>query len=75
MTDQFSELNQGKLRVYMTYPDKVEVFWDNVFTVVHDEHPSDIELDVVTLLAVLKQIEGCAAGQEKQGTELQLALY
>lgn len=40
--------------------DKVEILWDEVLTVVHDEDTTDIELDVVALLLGLKEIERCS---------------
>ena len=38
--------------------DEVEVFRDEVVAVVHDEDTADVELDVVTLLLRLEEIEG-----------------
>ena len=38
--------------------DKAKVLWDEVITVVHDEHTSHIELDVVLLLLGVKQVKG-----------------
>ena len=52
-----------------------EVLWNQIFTVVHDEDPAHIQLDVVLLLFVLKEIESSPSGNEEQGTELQLALH
>lgn len=49
---------EGKiLRVDDTL-DEVEILGDEVLTVVHDEDTTDIELDVVTLLLRLEEIEG-----------------
>lgn len=51
-----------------------EVFWDEVFTVVHDEDPSDIKLDVVLLFLVLKEVKGCTTRNKEQCSEFKLAL-
>jgi len=37
--------------------DEIEVLWDEVLAVVHDEHSTDVELDVVALLFALEKIE------------------
>jgi len=37
--------------------EEVEVFWDEIFAVVHDKDTADIELDVVELLLWLKEIK------------------
>ena len=52
-----------------------QILGDELFTAVHDEDPPDVQLDVVLLLLVLKQVEGSAAGDEQQGPELELALH
>ena len=39
--------------------DEIEVLWNEVFAVIHDEHPTNVELDVVALLFALEKIEGC----------------
>merc|ERR1711976_215313 len=54
--------------------DKVEILWDKLLTVVHDEHSSDIELDVVLALLVLKQVKRSSLGDEKKSSELKLTL-
>ena len=54
--------------------DEVQVLGDELFTVVHDEDPADVQLDVVLLFLVLKQVEGGALGDEEEGAELQLSL-
>merc|ERR1719468_806740 len=54
--------------------DKVQILRDDLLTVVHDEHTSDIQLDIVLLLLVLKQIKGSSLRNEKQGSELKLTL-
>ena len=51
-----------------------EIFWDEFFTVVHDEDPSDVKLDVVLLLLVFKEIKGSALGHEEESAELKLSL-
>lgn len=38
--------------------DKVEVLGDDVLAVVHDEDTANVQLDVVTLLLALKEVEG-----------------
>jgi hypothetical protein len=45
------------LRVHDTF-DEVEVLGNDVLAVVHDEYSADIELDVITLLFGLEEIEG-----------------
>merc|ERR1719323_719083 len=52
--------------------DKVEIFWDEFFTVVHDEDSSDVQLDVVLALLVLKEIKRSSLGDEEQSSELKL---
>merc|ERR1719367_2151324 len=54
--------------------DEVQVLGDELFTVVHDKDPADVQLDVVLLFLVLKQVEGGALGNEEEGAELQLSL-
>lgn len=41
--------------------DEIEVFRDEVLAIVHDKDAADIELDVVTLLLGLEEIEGSTA--------------
>jgi hypothetical protein len=52
--------------------DEAEPFRDQVFTVIHDEDTTDVELDVVSLLLGLKHIEGSTLGDKEDGTELKL---
>lgn len=40
--------------------DEVEVLGNEILAVVHDEHSTDVELDVVSLLLGLEEIEGCS---------------
>lgn len=54
--------------------DEAEVLGDQLFAVVHDEHPSHIQLYVVALLAVFKKVKRSSTRHEQQGTELELAL-
>jgi hypothetical protein len=37
--------------------DEVQVFWDEILTVVHDEDAANVEFDVVALLLGLEEIE------------------
>ena len=48
--------------------DEVEVLGDQILTVVHDEDSSNVELDVVSLLLGLEEIEG-SPGNEKRVEE------
>merc|ERR1719232_1867273 len=52
----------------------VEPLGHEFVTVVHDEHSTHIELDVVPLLLRLEEVERCASRHEEQCTELELAL-
>lgn len=52
-----------------------EVFWDQFFTVVHDEDPAHIKLDVVSLSLVFKEVKCSSSGYKEQGAELQLAFH
>ena len=52
-----------------------QVLWDELFTVVHDEDSPDVQLDVVLLLLVLKEVERCTTGNKEQGPELELTLH
>lgn len=54
--------------------DLTQVLWDELLTAVHDEHPPHIQLDVILLFLVLKEVEGRPTGDEEQGSELQLSL-
>lgn len=53
---------------------EVEVFWNEVFTVLHDEDSSDIQLDVVLHLPILKKVEWSSSRYKEQRTKLELAL-
>lgn len=50
-----------------------EVFWDELFAVVHDEDPSDVKFDIILLFLVLKEVKGCTARNKKQCSEFKLA--
>jgi hypothetical protein len=52
---------------------EVEVLGDELLAVVHDKDTADVQLDVILLLAVLKQIERCTAWDEEWSAELELA--
>mmetsp|Transcript_54409 Transcript_54409/g.86543 ORF Transcript_54409/g.86543 Transcript_54409/m.86543 type:complete len:301 (+) Transcript_54409:1263-2165(+) len=59
------------LRIHHTL-NKVQVLWNEIFTIIHNEDTPHIQLDVVALL-LLEQIKRCPAGKEKKSTELQLS--
>lgn len=52
-----------------------EILWDELLAVVHDEDSAHIQLDVVLLLLVLKEVERSTPRHEEQGTEFKLTLY
>ena len=51
-----------------------EPLWDDLLTVVHDEHSSDIEFDVVLLLLGLEKIEWGSLWNEEESSELESSL-
>lgn len=53
---------------------EAQVFWDQFFTVVHDEHSAHVELDVVLLLLCLEHVERSSSGNEDDGFEFERAL-
>jgi hypothetical protein len=55
--------------------DEREPLWAELLAVVHDEHAPHVELDVVGLLAGVKQIKGRSLGGKQDRLELQLALH
>ena len=57
---------EERLRYYL---DKVEIFRDEFFAVIHDEDTSNIQFDVILLLFVFEKIEGCSLGDEQKGAE------
>jgi hypothetical protein len=54
--------------------DKVKILGNKVLAVVHDEDTTDVELDVVTLLLGLEEVERRALRNEQNGLELELTL-
>lgn len=65
---------QGQILRVDNALDETQILGNQLLAVVHDEHPSHIQLDVVALLFVLKQIERSSTGNKEQGSELQLTL-
>jgi len=61
--------------VHVCYVLLTEIIWNELFTVVHDEDSAHIELDVVSLLLVFKEVKCSSSGNEKQGPELQLTFH
>jgi len=53
---------------------EVEVFGDQLIVVLSDEHPPDVELNVVPLLLLLKQVERSSLRGEQHSFELELTL-
>merc|ERR1719474_1474662 len=70
----FSGDIKGKILRINNTLDKVEVLWDELLAVVHDEDSSNVQFDVVLALLVLEEIEGSPLGDEKKSSELQLTL-
>merc|ERR1719239_1368361 len=57
-------------------PDKIEVVWDDVVTVVHDEDPPHIELDVVLGFALaFEEIKRSSLGNKEKCLELKLPFH
>ena len=54
--------------------DEVQVFRNELITVVHDEHASDIKLDVVTLLLRLEEVKWRSPRDKQDSLELKLTL-
>jgi hypothetical protein len=52
---------------------EAEVLGDELLAVVHDKDTANVQLDVVLMLAVLKQIEKSTAWEEEESAELELA--
>merc|ERR1719474_1798041 len=74
LLEHFSgDIERKILRINNTL-DKVEVLWDELLAVVHDEDSSNVQFDVVLALLVLEEIEGSPLGDEKKSSELQLTL-
>ena len=51
-----------------------EPLGDDLLAVVHDEDTAHVELDVVLLLLLLKEVERRSLGDEEEGTELERTL-
>ena len=66
---------EGEILGVNDTPDEAEIFGDEVFAIVHDEDPPDVELNVVALLAALEEVEGSPLGDEKEGLELKLSFH
>lgn len=66
-----SQLHTGRLRQWAL----TQVFRDELVTAVHDEDTPHIQLNVVLLLLVLKEVKRGTARDEKQGPELQLPFH
>ena len=56
-------------------PRLTQILRDELVAVVHDEDPAHVQLDVVLLFLVLKEVEGRTARHEDQRAELQLTLH
>eukprot|EP01137_Pigoraptor_chileana_P011499 Opistho-2@62467 len=54
--------------------DKLEVVGNELLAVVHDKHAAHVQLDVVRLLLLLKEVEGGALWDKEQRLELELTL-
>mmetsp|Transcript_77935 Transcript_77935/g.170723 ORF Transcript_77935/g.170723 Transcript_77935/m.170723 type:complete len:651 (-) Transcript_77935:325-2277(-) len=54
--------------------DHVQPLGHELVAVVHDEDTADVQLDVVSLLLGLEEVEGGSAGHEEEGSELELTL-
>merc|ERR1719474_434430 len=74
LLEHFSGDIEGKILRINNTLDKVEVLWDELLAVVHDEDSSNVQFDVVLALLVLEEIEGSPLGDEKKSSELQLTL-
>merc|ERR1719391_1081726 len=64
----------GQIEIIFRALHKVEVLWDDLLAVIHDEDPAYVQLDVVLSLLVLKEVKWRTLWNEEQGPELQLAL-
>jgi hypothetical protein len=74
LLEHFTGDVEGKIFRIDDSLEEVEVLWDQLFAVIHDEDTPDVKLDVVLLLLVLKEIEGGALGHEEESTEFELTL-
>ncbi|GFE53050.1 PR domain zinc finger protein 10 [Babesia ovis] len=73
LKDFSADVKRKVLRVDNTL-DEAEPLRDKLFTVVHDEHTTHIELDVVLLLAVLEHVEWSTLRYKEKCLELKLTL-
>jgi len=67
---EFSGDIQGQVFRVNDSLNKIEIFWDQVLAVVHDEDSSDVQLDVVLFLLGFEHVEGCSFGEEQDSFEL-----
>ena len=49
-----------------------KIFRDEILTVVHDENTSNVQLNVVLHLTVLKQVKGSTFWDKEKGAEFKL---
>mmetsp|Transcript_3790 Transcript_3790/g.8089 ORF Transcript_3790/g.8089 Transcript_3790/m.8089 type:complete len:555 (-) Transcript_3790:561-2225(-) len=68
---------EGKILGINNSLDETEPLGHEIFTVVHDEDTTDIQLDVIVLLlgSSLELVEGSTLRAEQNGTELKLSLH
>ena len=52
-----------------------QILWNQLFAVVHDEDSAHVQLNVVPLLLVLKEVKGSSFGHKQQSPELQLSFH
>ena len=55
--------------------DKAQPLRDEIFTVVHDEHSSYLQFDVVFLLLAFEQVIRCSLRGEEHSFEFKLSFY
>ena len=55
--------------------DEAKILWNELFAIIHDKHPSDIEFDVVFLLFSLKHVERCSLWNKDDGLELKSSFH
>jgi len=55
--------------------DEGEVVGDEFVAIVHDEHSSDVEFDVIFFLLGFEEVEGGSLGDVEDGLELKLTLH
>ena len=55
--------------------DEAEIFGDEVFTIIHNEDSSDVELDVIFLLLGFEHIEGSSLGDKDNGSEFKSSFH